>query len=150
MAMAARRARWDPFREIAQLQGELSRLVGSGGERESRDVIPPADVWETDDEVVYSLDLPGIPEDQISLELEDNLLTITAERARPGDVPDERFQRRERRYGTYSRTIAVPPGAGEAEISASSDLGVLEIRVRRPEEPRPKKIRIGVRSPEGP
>jgi HSP20 family protein len=142
--MAARGARWDPFREIAQLQGELSRLVGSVGDRESRDLIPSADVWETDDEVVYSVDLPGVREEQISLELEDNMLTISAERSRPGDIPDERFQRRERRYGTYSRTIAVPQGAGEGEISASSDLGVLEIRVRKPAEPKPRKIQIGV------
>jgi HSP20 family protein len=146
--MASHGARWDPFREIAQLQSELSRLVGSiAGEGGGRELIPQVDVWETEREVVYASDLPGIPEDEISLELEDNLLTVTAERRRPAEVADERFQRRERRYGTFTRTIALPQSAGERDISARAENGVLEVRVRKPEEPKPKKIQIGVRRP---
>jgi HSP20 family protein len=142
----ASRARWDPLREIAQLQNELSRLVGSAGEREGggRELIPPADVWETEQEVVYGFDLPGIPEAAITIELENDTLTIAAERERPAGVGEERFHRRERRYGTYSRTIAVPQGTSEEDVSAHSEHGTLEIRIRKQEEPKPRKIQIGV------
>ena len=146
--MASRGARWDPFREIAQLQSELSRLLGSIGEAAGGDPIPPADVWETDQDVVYAFDLPGIPENRISLELEDNLLTVTAEREPPAEIPPNRFQRRERRYGTYSRTIALPQGADESNVSAKSEHGVLEIRVSKPKEPGPTKIQIEVSKPD--
>ncbi|MDQ3874261.1 MAG: Hsp20/alpha crystallin family protein [Actinomycetota bacterium] len=145
--MATRGARWDPFREIAQLQNELSRLVGSAGEREGPALIPPADVWETEDQLGFAFDVPGVAEDDVSIELEDNTLTVTAERKPSENVPDERYHRRERRYGTYSRTISVPPGTSEGDVSARYDRGVLEITVRKPEEPKPKRIQIGVQKP---
>src|SRR6266542_4106591 len=75
--------RWDPFREIASLQSDLSRFVnafrtdGNGSQW-----MPAVDVWETDNEIVYAFDLPGISEDDISIELENNLLTVSGERER--------------------------------------------------------------------
>lgn len=140
----ASRARWDPFREIAQLQDELSRFIGGQrGEGGGQALIPPADVWETESEVVYSFDFPGVSEDSISIELENETLTVTAERrstAREG----AQHHRRERRYGAYSRTIAVPQGIAEDAVTAQYENGVLEVRVRKPEEPKPRKIQIGV------
>ena len=142
----ASRARWDPFREIEQLQNELSRLVGSAGregERGGRAHIPPADVWETEDEVVYAFDLPGVPEDNITLELEEGTLTILAERDPPAEMSEERLRRRERRFGTFSRTISLPHGTTEDAVSAHSEDGVLEVRIGKPEEPKPRRIEIG-------
>ena len=145
----ASRARWDPFREIAQLQDELSRLVGGlRGEGGGQTLIPPADVWETDDEVAYSFDLPGVSEEAISIELENDTLTITAEREPSTDAAQAQHHRRERRYGTYSRTIAVPQGTAEDAVTARYENGVLEVRITKPKEPKPTKIRIGVQKPE--
>ncbi|HXH96283.1 MAG TPA: Hsp20 family protein, partial [Gaiellaceae bacterium] len=81
--------RWEPFRELATLQNEMSRFMNGlleGNGRTEQSWIPTADVWETDDEVVYAFDLPGIPEDRISVELDDGALTISAQREREEKV----------------------------------------------------------------
>ena len=77
--------RWEPFREIAALQNEMSRFMNGlleGNGRTNQAWVPALDVWETESEIVYALDLPGIPEDKISVELDDGALTITGERER--------------------------------------------------------------------
>jgi HSP20 family protein len=137
--------RWDPFREIASLQSDLSRLMNSAfrnGEGGGQ-WVPAVDVWETENELVYAFDLPGIPEDKISIELEDNTLTVSAERERSQERSDDRYYRFERRYGTFSRTITVPQGTDEGSIKADYKDGVLELRVAKPEEVKPRRIQIG-------
>ena len=111
--------------------------------RTTQSWIPALDVWETDDEIVYALDLPGIPEDKISVELDEGALTITAERERAQEESDERFYRFERRHGTFSRTFGVPQGVTESDINADYKNGVLEVHVKKPEQPKPKRIQIG-------
>ena len=141
--------RWEPFRELAALQNELSRYVNGlseGNGQATQSWVPTADVWEADDEVVYAFDLPGIPEQDISVELEDGALTITAERAREQKVEDGKYFRFERRFGTFSRTIGLPQGVAEEAVSAKYEHGVLEVHVRKPEQPKPRKIEIGVGS----
>src|SRR5919198_1748597 len=94
--------RWDPFREVAALQNEMGRLFGllreGNGNTTGRSWVPALDVWETDDDIVYAFDLPGIPEEKISVEFEDGALTVSAERERTQNVSDERFYRFERRH----------------------------------------------------
>jgi HSP20 family protein len=137
--------RWDPFREVAQLQSELGRLLGgaSGNGGAGQTWVPALDVWETDDELVYAFDLPGIPQDKISIEFEDGSLTVSAERERSEEVKQERFYRFERRHGSFSRTIGLPQGVDEDAISADYKDGVLEIHVRKPKEAEPRRIQIG-------
>ena len=75
--------RWEPFREVAAMQNELSRLMNGlleGNGKQTQAWVPALDVWETDDELVYAFDLPGIPQDKISVEAEDGALTVSAER----------------------------------------------------------------------
>jgi HSP20 family protein len=141
--------RWEPFRELAALQNEMSRYMNGlleGNGHATQSWVPTADVWETEDEVVYAFDLPGIPEEDISVELESGALTITAERTRGHKVEDGKYFRFERRYGTFSRTIGLPEGVNEDAVSARYEHGVLEVHVRKPEQPRPRKIEIGVDS----
>jgi HSP20 family protein len=138
--------RWEPFREIAALQNEMSRFMNGlleGNGRTNQAWVPALDVWETEDEIVYALDLPGISEDKISVELDDGALTISAERERTQEESDERFYRFERRFGTFSRTFGVPQGATESDVSADYKSGVLEVHVKKPEQPKPKRIQIG-------
>jgi HSP20 family protein len=137
--------RWDPFREVAQLQNELGRLLGGTGGNggAGQTWVPALDVWETDDELVYAFDLPGIPQDKISIEFEDGSLTVSAERERSEEVKQERFYRFERRHGSFSRTIGLPQGVDEDAISADYNDGVLEIHVRKPKEAEPRRIQIG-------
>jgi len=140
--------RWEPFREIATLQNEMSRLMntftGDGGNGSSqRSWVPALDVWETEGEIVYALDLPGIPEDDISVEFEDGALTVTAQRERKEELSEDQLYRFERRFGTYSRTFGLPQGVTEDQINADYKNGVLEIHVAKPEQPKPRRIQIG-------
>ena len=143
--------RWEPFREIATLQNEMSRLMNTftglsnGNGEPARTWVPAVDVWETERDVVYAFDLPGIPEDEISVELEDGGLTVSAERERTIELTDDKLYRFERRFGTFSRTIALPQGVSEEHVKADYRDGVLEVRVAKPEQPKPRRIQIGGR-----
>jgi HSP20 family protein len=138
--------RWEPFRELSTLQSEMSRLMNGlveGNGRTGQSWVPALDVWETDDEIVYAFDVPGIPEDKLSIELHDDTLTVSAERERATEVSNEHFYRFERRFGTFSRAVGLPPGTDESKVQATVRDGVLEVRVAKPEVQKPKKIRIG-------
>ena len=136
----------EPFREFAALQNEMTRLMNGlveGNGRTNQAWAPAVDVWESDNELVYAFDLPGIPEDRISVELEDNALTVSGERERSEEVSGERFYRFERRFGSFARTIALPEGTSEDSINAQYKDGVLEIHVKKPEQPKPRRIQVG-------
>jgi HSP20 family protein len=142
--------RWEPFRELAALQNEMGRWMSQAagvgslpGNGQSSTWMPAVDVWETDKEIVLSFDLPGIPEDKIAVELEDNVLTVSGERERTQEHSNDRFYRFERRYGSFSRSVTLPTGVNEDSIQADYSGGVLEVRIPKPEEQKPKRIQIG-------
>ena len=140
--------RWDPFREMASLQNDMSRLMNgilgaANGGGDTRTWIPPVDVWETDKEVVYALDLPGMAEDDLSIEFEEGTLTVSGTRERNDEVSKDGLYRYERRFGSFSRTIGLPQGATEDSVKANYENGVLEVRVQKPEQPKPRRIQIG-------
>jgi HSP20 family protein len=138
--------RWDPLREVASLQNDMSRLMTSvfgAGNGESRTWIPPVDAWETDDEFVYAFDLPGMSEDEVSIEFEDGSLTVSGTRERKAEVSKDGGYRYERRFGSFSRTIGLPQGVSDDSISADYKNGVLEVHVRKPEQVKPRRIQIG-------
>jgi HSP20 family protein len=138
--------RWEPFRDIAQVQNEMSRLFDGlfdGRGRGSESWIPALDVWETESDLVYAFDLPGLEESEISIEVADDTLTVTGERRRKTEQQGDRYFRFERRYGSFSRAVGLPAGVDESKIAASYDGGVLEIRVPKPEEAKPRRIQLG-------
>jgi HSP20 family protein len=139
--------RWEPLRELAAMQSEMSRFMNGlleGNGRTSQSWVPAVDVWETENELVYAFDLPGIPEDKIAVEFQDGAVTVSAERERQEEVENDRFYRFERRFGTFSRTIGLPQDVTEEHVSADYKNGVLEIHVRKPEEKKPHRVQIGV------
>jgi HSP20 family protein len=138
--------RWEPFRELSTLHSEMSRLMNGlteGNGRTSQSWVPALDVWETDDELVYAFDLPGVPEDRIELELNDDTLTVSATRESQAEVSNDRFYRFERRFGTFSRAVGLPQGTDESKVKADYRDGVLEVRVAKPEVQKPRRIQIG-------
>jgi HSP20 family protein len=138
--------RWEPIRELAAMQNEMSRWMNGlleGDGRTTQSWVPAVDVWETDEDIVYAFDLPGIQEDKISVEFEDGALTVTAEREREDKVENDRFYRYERRYGTFSRSLGLPQGVTEEGVTADYRNGVLEVHVRKPEEKKPHRVQIG-------
>jgi len=137
--------RWDPFREVAAMQNQLSRLLSGTFETAgngSQSWVPTLDAWETEDELVYAFDVPGVSQDKISVEVEDGTLTVSAERERSQEVSQERYHRFERRFGSFTRTVGLPQGITEDAIKAVYKDGVLEIHVPKPEQVKPKKIAI--------
>jgi HSP20 family protein len=138
--------RWEPFRELSSMHSEMSRLMNGvleGNGRTGQSWLPALDVWETDGELVYAFDLPGVPEDQISVELHDDTLTVSAERMQTEEAQGDRFYRFERRFGSFSRAVGLPQGTDESRVKANYKDGVLEVRVEKPEVQKPRRIQIG-------
>jgi HSP20 family protein len=141
--------RWEPIRELGSLQTEMNRLFntvmepGNGGGSAQR-WTPPMDLVETETEFLLRADLPGMAEDQVSIEVEDQTLTISGERRAEHEVSREGFHRVERSFGAFARSLTLPKGVDPEAVTASFDKGVLEVHIPKPEERRPRKISIGV------
>ena len=142
--------RWEPFRELATLQTEMSRLMNGlfeGNGRETQSWVPALDVFETENELVYAFDLPGIAEEQIAIELNEDALTVSASRERSHELTGDGFHRSERRFGSFTRTVGVPAGTSDDSVKADYRDGVLEIRVAKPAERKPLRIPVGGAQP---
>jgi HSP20 family protein len=143
--------RWEPAREISSLQQEMNRLFSSffdapatAGATGARRWIPAMDLVETDDHFVLRADLPGLTEADIDLSLEDNVLTLSGERKSEHEARGEGFYRVERASGTFSRSLTLPEGVDGDAISARFEKGVLEVRIAKPEQRKPRKLQIQV------
>ncbi len=145
--------RWEPFRELSSLQTEMNRLFNaafdapSGGNNVARRWTPAMDLLETDDAFVIRADLPGLSESDVSVELEDNVLTVSGERKIEHEDKREGFYRVERAYGSFSRSLTLPKGVDPEAVNATFDRGVLEVRVPKPEQRKPRKIDISGSEP---
>src|SRR5215210_6047922 len=124
--------RWDSSRELSSLQAEMNRLfqsffdtptgnptgTGNGGLRRWH---PAMDLVETDDRFVLRADLPGVSEDDVKVELEDNVLTISGERRHEQEVKKGGYYRIERATGTFARQLTLPEGVDAEAVQASFD-----------------------------
>ena len=144
--------RWEPFRELNTLQTEMNRLFntvfdtpsgGTGNGGTMRRWLPAMDLVETDDHFVLRADLPGMSEDDVKIELEDNTLTVSGERKAEHESNGEGFYRVERASGSFSRSLTLPHGVDAGAVAASFDRGVLEVRIPKPEQRKPRRIEIG-------
>ena len=146
--------RWEPAREINSLQQEMNRLfntffeapVGGGGSGGggARRWIPAMDIVETDDHFVLRADLPGLTDGDVDLSLEENVLTLSGERKAEHEERGEGFYRVERATGTFSRSLTLPDGVDGDAIAARFENGVLEVRIPKPEQRKPRKLQIQV------
>jgi HSP20 family protein len=143
--------RWEPAREVNTLQNEMNRLFNTffdtplpNGGAVGRRWLPAMDLVETDEDFVLRADLPGLSEQDVSIELEDNVLTISGERKAEHEQKGEGYYRVERASGSFSRALTLPEGVDPEAIKASFDKGVLEVRVPKPEQRKPRKVAISV------
>jgi len=145
--------RWEPVRELQTMQSEMNRLFntffdapspGNGGQTTLRRWTPAMDVVETDDHFVLRADLPGLTEGDVNIELEDNVLTISGERKVEHEQRNEGYYRVERASGSFSRSLTLPEGVDADGIQASFDNGVLEVRIPKPAQHKPRKVQISV------
>ena len=152
--------RWEPARELHSLQQEMNRLfgtffepaAGAGGAANGGAVhhwVPAMDLVETKEHFVLRADLPGMTEEDVKIELEENVLTISGERRATHSEQREGYYRIERASGRFARSLTLPDGIDAGTIEASFDNGVLEVRVPKPAERKPQRVSIAVsRQPE--
>ena len=138
--------RWDPVRELASM--EIDRLdhmfTNLYGEGLSRSWVPPVDIYETEQhEVVIKAEVPDVKREDISVTFENGVLTVKGARTFEPEVAGDRFQRRERFHGSFTRSFTLPPTVDAANIAAAYRDGVLTIRLPQREEAKPKQIVVG-------
>jgi HSP20 family protein len=143
--------RWEPLREFTTLQNEMNRLFNTvfdtptpgGNANTLRRWMPAMDLVESGDHFVLRADLPGLDQEDVKIEIEDTTLTISGERKAEHEEKEEGYYRLERAFGSFSRTLQLPKGIDPEGVSASFDRGVLEVRIPKPEERKPRRIEIG-------
>lgn len=137
--------RFDPFRDLAALREDMNRVFARTlGDALPADAAwaPAIDIRETPDEIVMSVEVPGLDAEDIDIEVEDNVLTISGERRFEERSEDEHHHRVERRYGRFSRSVTLPQNVTTDDIRADLERGVLEVHVPKAEEARPRKIAV--------
>jgi len=145
--------RWQPAGELNTIQNEMNRLFdtlfdgpapANGTAKALRRWIPPMDLVETADEFVLRADLPGLAESDVNIEFEDNVLTVSGERKAEHEERSEGYYRVERAAGAFARSLTLPDGIDPDSVRARFDRGVLEVRIPKPEERKPRKVAISV------
>jgi HSP20 family protein len=144
--------RWEPATELNTIQNEMNRLFNSffdqpnrangrsGGT--ARSWFPAMDLVETADRYILRADLPGISDEDVSVQLEDNVLTVSGERKPASEHETEGYYRIERGFGRFSRTLTLPTGVDPDMVQAHFERGVLEIAIPKPEQSKPKQVQI--------
>jgi HSP20 family protein len=107
------------------------------------------DLVETEDHLVLRGDLPGLTEDDVSIEIKDNVLTVSGERRAESEEKSEGYHRIERAFGSFSRSLSLPQGIDPEQVDAKFDNGVLEVRIPKPAEAKPTRVEIGKGTVEG-
>jgi HSP20 family protein len=143
--------RWEPAAELNTIQNEMNRLfntffdqpapAGRGG-APSRRWIPAMDLIETADQYVLRADLPGVTDGDVNIQFEDNVLTISGERKAQHEQDEEGYYRIERTFGNFARSLTLPDGVNPEGVQAHFDHGVLEVRIPKPEQKKPRQVQI--------
>jgi HSP20 family protein len=143
--------RWDPFREMVELQDRVNRMVTDAmGRRGEEDIrrgawAPPVDIFEADNgELVIKVDLPEVNRDDIEVTVENNTLTLSGERKQDPALKDDKTYRNERICGTFMRAFSLPPTVDPNRVAADYKNGVLTVRLPMREEAKPKQVQIQV------
>ena len=130
--MASTLTRWDPFAELADLRSRFERLFEDAEHRAGW--TPAVDLVRENGNLVVRANVPGIKAEEIEIEVEDGMLTVSGEHEEAKEETEEHFVRRERRYGAFSRRLPLPEGVDPKKIKASTKDGVLEVIVPLPKE----------------
>jgi len=142
--------RWQPARELHSLQNEVNRLFGlfdsptARGSLAVRQWIPAMDLSQDGGEYVVRADLPGITEEDVKIEFQDNVLTISGARKSAHEERKNGYYRVERASGRFSRSLTLPKGVDPESVRASFENGVLEVRIPKPAERKPHRVAISV------
>ena len=142
--------RFDPFREFQQMQktfemmNRLFNVPGKSAEAPGVDFVPAVNTREADDAYYIEVDLPGVKKEDISIDVKDNVLTISGERKVEEERKEDEFYRVESFYGKFERSFTLPEDVDADKIEAEAKDGVLTVKIPKAQsvDKAPKKIEI--------
>jgi HSP20 family protein len=145
------RDQWGPFADVQGLQREMNRLFTTLSRRSDRTATPPevswtpsTDIYETTDEMIAVVEVPGVDRSEIEISVVEDTLTVRGRRHQKEQVQDEHYLRGERHFGPFVRTLALPSVVDTDRIKATYKDGLLEIRLPKRDEAKPRPIPIEV------
>lgn len=130
------------WNEMSRLSREMERLFGEARSASQSGVFPPLNIYDDGESLVVKAEIPGIDPANLDINATTNSLTVKGERKRPEADDKASFHRRERSYGTFSRSVNLPQEINPEKVYAGYKLGVLEIVLPKAEETKPRKIEI--------
>jgi len=141
--------RWEPFRNVRDIQGEVNRLFDSFLGRpavssSTRAWLPAVDMHETQDDLVLNVELPGVSEKDVTVSITGDLLSIRGERRWDDEAKDRQYLHTERAYGEFERLVQLPMAVQADKVKASYRDGVLQITLPKAEELKPRQIKIDI------
>jgi len=144
-------SRWDPFRELAELQDRINRIFEDrmtrterGEPVSTRAWTPPVDIYEDEDQLVVRAELPGVKREDIDIQITDDTLVISGERKFEEGDGKRNYLRVERAYGPFHRTFSIGVPVRASRVKASYKDGILEVVIPKAEETRPKRVQVEV------
>jgi HSP20 family protein len=144
--------RWDPWHDVLSLQNRMNALFQdlsrSQGENDvsttTASFVPPADIYEDEHQIVLKLEIPGIRQEDLDIQVENNTLSVRGERSFEKEEKEENFRRVERRYGGFYRAFTLPNTVDAEKIQAEYENGVLKLKLEKRAEAKPKQIKVNV------
>ncbi len=144
--------RWDPFREMYSLQSRLNSLLedanrGNDELTTTGNFVPPVDIFEDGNRIVLKLEVPGMKQDDLKIQVENNALLVRGERKFEQETNEKNYHRIERRYGSFARSFTLPNTVDTDKVQAHYDAGVLSIELGKKPEAKPKQIQVSIGGP---
>lgn len=140
--MATELTEWRPFSDFAELRHRLDQAFRDLGDGAEHRWTPSVDLVKKDDALVLRADLPGFKPDEVKIEVEGDVLTVSGEHREETEEKRDDYMRRERRYGSFSRSMTLPHGITADEIEATSEDGVLELTIPIPKSEEKRAVEI--------
>ena len=133
----------DALPDVRFFDDRFDRLIERAfGRERNQPWMPAMDVYETEDKLVVTVELPGLSAQDVEVQVEDSTLTINGKREFSSEVNEEHYHRIERRYGAFSRAVTLPPHVDAGKVDAKFEAGVLTVEVAKAEKAKPKKIQV--------
>jgi HSP20 family protein len=140
-----------PLADVAVLQNRLNSIFNDFAVPENQqeslsmgNFVPPVDIYEDAQQLVLKLEVAGIKQDALDVNVENQTLTVKGERKFENEEKQENFHRIERRYGTFTRTFTLPPTVDTGAVKANYDAGVLTISLAKKEAAKPKQVKVEI------
>jgi len=134
--------RWEPFAELGELRSRFDRMFEELSDGGRRAWAPAVDIERDNGNLIMRADVPGIKPDEVKIEVQDDILTVSGEHEERKEKKDKQYLRRERRYGSFSRSMTLPAGVDAKKIKAKTHDGVVEVTIPLPKEAKKETVTI--------